>query len=79
MNEKIVSTKTRCPKCKSSDFLIEEHWAEHFIQWECIDGKFARNEGVLEPGNPFKVRCECKKCRYTWTARGAQQIDDIVE
>lgn len=74
---KLVETKVKCPKCKSTNLTLNEVWDGHGITWEQIDGKIERQQGILEPGDPYKVHAECDQCRHRWTVRGALQIDDV--
>lgn len=74
---RIVSTKIRCPKCKSPDLLLYEvgTWTSEF---KVDDGKFDRNEGIHEPGSVDRLEATCRGCEHHWKVRGAQQIDDAV-
>jgi hypothetical protein len=76
MYHNIVECKIKCPKCRSKDIYLEEIWKGHSIQWDVVDGKFDRDDGVLEPGDPWKVYGECKKCNHIWRIRNANQIND---
>lgn len=71
-------SKLKCPKCKSINLTLVEVWHGHEIVWEQLNGEFDRNEGILEPGDPYKVEASCHKCLHHWTARGILQIDDII-
>jgi hypothetical protein len=77
--EKIVHSRVKCPKCSSKDLFLVEVWEGHAIHWEQIDGKFDRNDGVLEPGDAYKVESVCKKCNHRWRIRNTLQIDDIIK
>lgn len=79
MENSIVKTKCKCPKCKSDDLIFMEVWEGHTITWECISGKFDREDGALEPGDPYRVDGKCKKCQHVWRIRKALQIDDIIK
>ena len=79
MEEKIVESKVKCPKCKSGDDLVlVECWKGHEITWEQINGKFDYNDGNLNPGDAYKVEAECK-CGHYWTIRKALQIGDVIK
>jgi hypothetical protein len=75
----IVNSKVKCPKCKSKDLTLVEIWEGHAIHWQQTDGKFDRDEGILEPGDAYKVEGCCKSCKHRWTIRKALQIDDIIK
>jgi len=75
----IVTTKVKCPKCRSSNLRIGEVWIGHSIEWDVVDGKFDRQEGNLEPGDPDHLVISCKSCDHRWRVRGACQIHDIIE
>jgi phage FluMu protein Com len=77
--ERIVQSTVKCPKCKSIDVMIIEVWRGHTIEWEQLDGKFDRNDGVLEHGYSYKLESTCKKCKHTWTIRKATSIDDVIK
>lgn len=79
MNPNICASKAKCPKCKSRNLVLIEEWKDHTIQWVQEDGRFDRNDGVLEPGSPFRVEAKCRDCKHTWTFRGATQIDDLMQ
>jgi len=64
LNEEIVKSKLKCPKCKSTDLLIQEMWTGHFIEWDQTKGIFDRNDGILGPGSPSSVWGKCKKCKH---------------
>jgi len=68
-----------CPKCKSSTLFINELWSDHSIQWEQIDGKFDITECNSEVGNPYRLECECKKCKYRWKVRKYFQVAQIIK
>lgn len=76
---KLVESKLKCPKCKSQNQVLQEIWKNHWIEWEVINGKFDRQDGYLEMGDPYKVVARCKDCKHVWTTRGALQIDDIIK
>lgn len=73
----IAQSKVRCPKCKSKTLYLIEVWEGHTIQWEVENGKFDRDDGSLNPGDPYKVQAKCI-CGHAWTIRMALQIDDIT-
>lgn len=75
----MTETKAKCPKCNSINLLLTEVWGEHTIEWEQLDGKIDRNNGVLEPGDPYKVEGRCKDCGNNWTFRGVYQIDKLFK
>lgn len=75
---KIVNSKVRCPKCKSNTLKLIEVWKDHEIIWEQENGQFDRDNGVLEPGDPYKVQAQCK-CGHAWTIRKALQIDEVIK
>jgi len=79
MTSDFVKCDKKCPKCKSKRLILEELWINHFIQWEVIDGKIDRNDGVLEPGDAYKVIGLCRDCNHKWTFRNALQIDDVCK
>ena len=78
LNQNIQRTNIVCPKCKSDSLAIMEIWDGAVIEWEIINGKFDRNDGSLEPGNPVKLECKCKNCHHSWKIRKSTQIDDII-
>lgn len=73
MSEKFP-TRCKCPRCGSrSIYLIEEGiWISSY---QVDDGVLDR-EGFFEPGEIYKVRGDCRRCRHSWTIRGAVQITD---
>jgi len=79
MKQEIVKSKLKCPKCKSTDLMVLESWKNHDIQWEQVNGEFDKNDGILEPGNPYRVEAKCSKCKHAWTVRKAKQINDIIK
>lgn len=79
MKSRIVDCSKKCPKCKSNRILIEELWINHYIQWEVLEGKIDLDDGVLEPGDPYKVNGICRDCSHKWTFRKALQINDICK
>jgi hypothetical protein len=44
------SSKIQCPKCKCRNLMLIEVWRNHTIEWQQIDGRFDRDDGVLEHG-----------------------------
>jgi hypothetical protein len=79
MKEQIVKCKVHCPRCKNSKTLtLVEAWKDHTISWQVEGGKFDRNDGALEMGDPFMVQATCP-CGHTWKVRKALQIDDVTE
>jgi predicted nucleic-acid-binding Zn-ribbon protein len=79
MSKEIVLTKVKCPKCKSANINLIEVWSGATITWEVADGKFDRNYGNLESGDPYKVEAKCSNCGHQWRVRGAIQITDIID
>jgi predicted nucleic-acid-binding Zn-ribbon protein len=77
MASDIQECNTACIKCGSKDLLLNELWTDALIQFEVIDGKFDRQDGVLEPGFPFRIEIKCKKCKYEWKPRNKQTISDL--
>lgn len=77
--ENIVKSKVKCPKCGNKNTLtLSEIWKGHTVSWNVIGGKFDRDDGNLEVGDPYKVQAQCK-CGHHWTIKKALQIDDIIE
>lgn len=74
MKSEIVNSKIICPKCKSNNLLLVEVWSQHTITWDQIDGKFDKEDGSLEMGDPYKVEANCKECSHIWKIRKAIQI-----
>lgn len=66
-----------CPKCRSNNLYLIEVWKDHTIQFDSISGQFDETDGVLEPGNPYKVEAKCKACNHQWTIRKSVQISDL--
>lgn len=78
MAMEIRSITIRCPKCKSQNLTVTELWKDHCIDWDIDNGVFDKNDGSLNPGDPYKVVAKCKDCKHRWSIRGAQQIYDII-
>lgn len=78
MNIQDRVTKAKCPKCGCKDLMLTEVWRDHTIQWEQVDGKIDRNDGVLEPGFAHKVEGKCSSCKHKWTFRNVIQIDNLL-
>lgn len=74
----IRKSKTPCPKCRSKNINIHEIWRGHTISWHIENGTVNRNEGYLEPGDPYKVEGECRDCDHRWTFRMAADIEDVL-
>ena len=75
----ISKTKVKCPRCKSSDLCITELWKGHSIKWVQVNGEIERKNGNIDPGDPYKIFCECSNCSHVWTVRGASQITDVIK
>jgi len=75
--DRIVSTRLRCPKCKSANLDLVESgtWT---TSWEVNAGKFDRDEGYHTPGSIDRLDANCLACRHQWKPRGAFQIDHVV-
>jgi phage FluMu protein Com len=73
----MVTTKVRCPKCKSSDLLLREigTWTSQFV---VTDGRFDRKAGQHEPESIDRLEAKCRRCAHTWKVRDAFQIDHAV-
>ena len=63
----------KCPECKSQQVTIKEFWINHVIIWFPDDPK---NEGVLNPGEPYRVHGECEDCGHKWFFRCDGQVKD---
>lgn len=48
MTQRIVDTKAKCPKCKSTDLLLIEEWEGHTITWEQIEGNISISSKWLQ-------------------------------
>lgn len=72
-----MKSKAKCPKCKSVHLIITEVWKNHTIEFDQDSGIVDRENGNLDAGYPYKVEARCKWCGFTWTIRGARQIDDL--
>lgn len=70
-------SKVKCPKCKSNSLTLVEVWKNHTINWVQENGFFERNDGILEPGEPYKVEAHCD-CGHRWTLRNILQIDQVM-
>lgn len=81
MKDRIVESKLKCPRCKSPNLSLIEIWEAATITWEQIDGKFDRNDGSLNEGNPHRVEATCsnKECGHSWKPIKAHQIDDVIK
>ena len=73
-----MNTKKKCPKCRSNNICFVELWKDHAIYFNVEDGNVDLNNGILEPGNPYKVEGHCNECKHIWTFRGASQIHEAV-
>lgn len=73
-----MTTKRKCPKCRSQEICLIELWKDHAIYFQVEDGQVDLENGSLEPGNPYKVEAECKSCKHRWTIKGVSQIHDAV-
>ena len=63
----------KCPKCKSQCVKISEFWINHVIVWFPDDRK---EDGILNPGEPYSVNGECEECGHKWHFRCGGQIKD---
>lgn len=75
---RVVKSTAKCPKCKSRNLSLIELWRGHTIQWEQVNGEFDRDDGILEPGDPYKLEAKCKECGHKWTISKATQIDYVT-
>jgi len=78
MVTKTVKSKVFCPKCNCKDLYLIEIWQGHTIEWEQLNGKLDRNDGVLEHGSPYRLEGKCKNCQHTWKVKKATSIDDAL-
>lgn len=75
----MATTKVKCPKCKAKNLFLIEIWVGATITWEQNEfGVFDKNDGSLEPGDPYRIECRCRKCNHTWKIRNAIQITDVI-
>ncbi len=72
-----MKVNKRCPKCKGKNLELIEVWEGHTITWQVEDGQINRNEGNIEPGDPWKVEGHCEDCDHRWTFRKTLQIEDL--
>ena len=75
----IVESRVKCRKCKGIDITLTEIWVGSTITWDQYNGKFDRNDGNLEPGDPIRCEAECKNCKHHWKLKYANQIDYVVK
>ena len=76
----ILETKIKCPKCKNKkDFDLVEVYSGHTITWEVLDGKFDKNDGNKEMGDPSHMEATCGDCGHRWRIRGALQVTDVTK
>lgn len=61
-----------CPKCKSKEVTLVELWEGHSIVW--IPGSLM-GDGLLQPGEPYRVEGNCIACNHAWKIRGVIQIN----
>lgn len=73
----MVRTKTRCPKCRSRDFMAIET-CEAVTEFDVRDGVFDRADGIHEFGAYIRLECRCSSCLHRWKVRNAIHIDSIV-
>lgn len=79
MNTQIkAESRVTCYKCGSDTLTIHELWKGHSISFNQVNGKIDFNEGIMEPGSPYRVEAECV-CGHTWTIRKAIQIGNIIK
>lgn len=79
LHQETAHSKLKCPKCKSLDLTLFEHWTNSSIEWDQENGAFSINQGTLHSdGNPFKVTAQCVGCKHGWTVRKAASIHDII-
>lgn len=69
--------RIKCPKCGGSPDSFLELYRDHGISFYMEDGKLER-EGILEPGEPYKVEALCGTCGHQWRLRGVMQITDLI-
>jgi Zn ribbon nucleic-acid-binding protein len=62
----------KCPRCKTQQVELIEHWKSHIVAW-LPDAN--EDDGILEPGDPYKVEGKCLECGHHWKIRNAIQID----
>jgi hypothetical protein len=67
-----LSRWPKCPKCKQQNVTVTELWKDDGLIWE--PGAPA-NEGIAEPGAPYKVQGKCLDCGHTWRFRCIIQVN----
>lgn len=67
-----------CPKCKSTDLILTEVWENHSYHFFYKNGDIV-GKGVLEPGDPYKVKALCNDCYHKWCLDGVTQISEISQ
>ena len=72
-------TDCRCPKCGSKTLTITET-IEAFTEFQVVDGRLNREDGVHEFGGWIgRLIGHCSKCDHGWKfRRKATQIEDVV-
>lgn len=72
-----ATTKCRCPKCRSRNLTLIE-LVTATTEWEVVDGKLNRADGLHEPSGAEGVEGKCKDCGHHWRIRSALQITCVT-
>lgn len=73
-----VTTKLKCPKCGSRNFMAVET-IEGVTEFQVSNGVVDRENGIHEFGAYVRLEARCLGCLHRWKVRNAIQIDNIVE
>jgi predicted nucleic-acid-binding Zn-ribbon protein len=70
-------TRCRCPKCRSGNLLLTE-LVTAVTEWEVVEGRLNRAEGVHEPTGAEGVDGKCNDCGHRWRIKKAIQITCVT-
>lgn len=76
MQDKIINSRLKCPKCKNTTLIIIEY-AAHQLEHYQKNGTINTNDNIQNPGSTFKLTSKCNNCNYKWTVRGVTDIFDL--
>ena len=71
-----MQSKLKCPKCKSNDLFLTEHYhaTKSFLQENGVIDTTTANG---EYGNIHKLTATCVQCVHEWTVRRIMQVTNL--
>ena len=68
--------RTKCPKCRSTNFLLTEI-VEELVIMEVKHGVIPNEASDHQPGSVIGLSATCSACGHTWRPR-AKMVEDLV-